>query len=631
MEQVDGTIIPILNQIGCSFDGDKANISNWGPDEFYAASSTCIRSINSDVQLPPTLPTSKAGRFRSTSTLASSIEGLGWTEELGYQAFLYPNEKDIRKLLMWLVDKVPKIDNAEEAEEMIGAGATQQRAINQALHHWAAQVWSPLDAVRVDSTVITMVTTVPLHVPQPDNASAESMHYWKVLQPVFCRQPPRVSHRSLAPSVFEYDTNEIAMAQEREKEWDSQSVKQKQKKAEALTAMIADSFRMRKRGAKDTSGLSLSELAASMLDSYGFAGGDSMFGSTAFTRRADFSQEIGDKKVEMVTESGVAVTVTPMGETEEEKEEKENALRREREEELRMLAETLKSLVEKRKAMETQAEANQNAIRQIEAELSEKQTKTEEMEKAYKVKKQTLDLLPNAAENLKKLQDIAQASASRLLELAGEWEKRRVPLVEKYRRKKQLMDERKSEVGKKVEQIKRMRIEMKEKAQSLREKDALYKQVLEELNKMPKSINRQVYVRRIMDIVKNLEKQKVDIARVLEDVRQLQKDINALSQKSKRSFDVVDEVVFQKAKQKDPTAIQVYKNIVQLRDGFVELVKFVEDAGKVKNELRDNTARIEALESRNTGLNMQTIEADLNQVKEDNKKLATKIKAIRGK
>merc|ERR1712127_945175 len=116
------------------------------------------------------------------------------------------------------------------------------------------------------------------------------------------------------------------------------------------------------------------------------------------------------------------------------------------------------------------------------------------------------------------------------------------------------MNERKSEVGVKVEQIKRMRTEMKQKAKDLREKDALYKQVLEELNKMPKSINRQVYVRRIMDIVKNLEKQKVDIARVLEDVRQLQKDINSLAQKSKRSFDVVDDVVYKMAKTKDPTA-----------------------------------------------------------------------------
>lgn len=66
-----------------------------------------------------------------------------------------------------------------------------------------------------------------------------------------------------------------------------------------------------------------------------------------------------------------------------------------------------------------------------------------------------------------------------------------------------------NDVGIKVDQIKRMRAEMKEKSQDLREKDALYKQVLEELNKMPKSINRQVYVRRIMDIVKNLDKQKV--------------------------------------------------------------------------------------------------------------------------
>jgi hypothetical protein len=38
--------------------------------------------------------------------------------------------------------------------------------------------------------------------------------------------------------------------------------------------------------------------------------------------------------------------------------------------------------------------------------------------------------------------------------------------------------------------------------------------VVDELNKLPKSINRQVYVNRIMDIVRNLERQKVDIGKV---------------------------------------------------------------------------------------------------------------------
>ena len=44
------------------------------------------------------------------------------------------------------------------------------------------------------------------------------------------------------------------------------------------------------------------------------------------------------------------------------------------------------------------------------------------------------------------------------LRAAQEWETHRAPLVAKYRRAKQQLQERKSEVGAKVEQIKRMRV-----------------------------------------------------------------------------------------------------------------------------------------------------------------------------
>ena len=51
-------------------------------------------------------------------------------------------------------------------------------------------------------------------------------------------------------------------------------------------------------------------------------------------------------------------------------------------------------------------------------------------------------------------------------------------------------------------------LEMKDMVVDIREKDHLFKQVSDELEKLPKTINRQAYIRRIMDIVRNLEKQK---------------------------------------------------------------------------------------------------------------------------
>lgn len=60
------------------------------------------------------------------------------------------------------------------------------------------------------------------------------------------------------------------------------------------------------------------------------------------------------------------------------------------------------------------------------------------MEDNYKVKKQTIDLLPEADENILKLQEVVEGSANRLVTLANQWEKHRAPLISDYRNLKEL-------------------------------------------------------------------------------------------------------------------------------------------------------------------------------------------------
>lgn len=181
-----------------------------------------------------------------------------------------------------------------------------------------------------------------------------------------------------------------------------------------------------------------------------------------------------------------------------------------------------------------------------------------------------------------------------------------------------------------------MRGEMKELSADLRDKDELHRQVLAELERLPQSINRQVYVRRIMDILRNLEKQKVDIQKILEDVRVVQREINLVSEKSKRSFAVADELIFSAANvtdkkgQKDPAATKSYRLLVELRQGFDRLVQVVEEMGRAKNDIRALTSQIEALEARNTGLSMEKIKADLDAVNAENKQLAAHLQSLEG-
>lgn len=70
------------------------------------------------------------------------VQELGYTGESGYNQFLYPNERDVRKMLMWLVERLPKAEDEASAEPM-GAAAKLDRALATRLRSWATELWRP--------------------------------------------------------------------------------------------------------------------------------------------------------------------------------------------------------------------------------------------------------------------------------------------------------------------------------------------------------------------------------------------------------------------------------------------------------------------------------------------------------
>lgn len=79
-------------------------------------------------------------------------------------------------------------------------------------------------------------------------------------------------------------------------------------------------------------------------------------------------------------------------------------LRAKREQELAKLERRLAKLRTLRQKMNDGLQENRSGILQIESQVGRLEQETVELEEAYKIKKKTLDLLPNAAANLKQLQ-----------------------------------------------------------------------------------------------------------------------------------------------------------------------------------------------------------------------------------
>ena len=131
---------------------------------------------------------------------------------------------------------------------------------------------------------------------------------------------------------------------------------------------------------------------------------------------------------------------------------------------------------------------------------------------------------------------------------------------------------------------------MKEKEKGLteecRSKDQHYSQLIADVQKLPKEVNRSAYTQRILEIINNVRKQKDEIDKVLADTRSIQKEINTLSGRLERSFTVVDELIFRDARTNE-TSRKAYKLLATLHSDCSDLVNLVEETGATVREIRD--------------------------------------------
>ena len=152
--------------------------------------------------------------------------------------------------------------------------------------------------------------------------------------------------------------------------------------------------------------------------------------------------------------------------------------------------------------------------------------------------------------------------------LENQWNAHKRPLEEERHSLKQSIEKKKTKIQEKIERIEQIRQETEELTAELATKENL----IAELNKdmennakaSNKNTNRQFYTKRILEIMANIDKQKMEINKVnfdpfeiipiiiiiskslkiLIETKNIQKEINQLSGKLERVFNETDELIF---------------------------------------------------------------------------------------
>jgi hypothetical protein len=533
---------------------------------------------------------------------------------------------------MFLLEKLPR-EAVQAADEPTGARVVLDRRITAELSTALASVWTPPLCKRHGvawrggkwrreggagchayhaSDVRAPAGTADISVRLPrDVLQYYSRHMGYVVA------QPRVRREVLA-SLLERNAREVAAQQEWEAEWNTQGLtsrlseeEYRARKRQRLQKKLSEQLRssLRQGSAMASAGLGAGSDLQSLLNSFT----DKL--STGFQGKGSRFQHA--EKLQFAKEEDTPV---PMEEATEEE------LERQRGEEVASLQEQLSALTAQLEALELGRKKFSASVQQmVERELQQASQNTEE-EEAYKVKKKTHDLLPNADENIMKLKELVQASADRLTKLAGKWEEVRGPLVERYRVLQAESEGRESEETRLLEEVARMRGRMKEVADETRQKDGLYRQLVAEHEQLAKGQSRVSYTRRILEIVANIQKQKEDIGRILADTRKVQKETNHLAGKLDRVFTMTDELVYKDAR-KDEARRQAYKMLASLRDNCGKVVEAIKETGQTKRDQKDLEDQIDSESGKKVAANLKEIEADLAQMKSENSQLLAQLKA----
>ncbi|XP_061647987.1 coiled-coil domain-containing protein 22 isoform X1 [Phyllopteryx taeniolatus] len=628
MEEVDKILIHALKQVGTELSEEVGSLKDFTSELIVEAVVRCIRVIDPGLgsALPTSLPPGMSARFRVGMSLAQACQDIGYKGEIGYQTFLYSSETEIRSLLMFLVEKLPR-ENAEAPDQPTGKSTILQRDIAAAIKAQLVAPWVPpncrlpLHGETQNVDALHNFHMQPLSLPHcikdPGKKSLKEIKdYQRDFLPLVTAQLP--NNASVAASLLEQHTAELSAAQEWDNEWNSQGLLShltpqdyKARKLTRLHKRIEEQLRSAALPPMECAfgGLGSTSDLSDILQSFrGSASSDqNLTKGSHFThsQKFTFTQEV---------EAAPSPGWQTDGDNHQSQQEELASLQQQ----FQQLCNDLDQLT-----MEVKHLSVTNA--QVLDEYKQRELQNNEQEEKIQLKKKTIDLLPDAENSIVKLQALVEASAKRVLNLASQWEKHRAPLIDEHRRLKEICSNQDMESSKKLLEIKVLHDKIRVSTEEAKKKEDIYKQLLTELESLPQDVSRASYTQRILEIVSNIKKQKEEITKILSDTKELQKEINSLTGKLDRTFAVTDELVFKDAK-KDESVRKSYKFLAALHENCNQLIQTIEDTGTILREIRDLEEQIDTENSNKTVANLERILEDYKAIRQENSALAAKVR-----
>lgn len=619
MEEVDKIILVSLRQTGCGLADAVTSLDALSANDMVKACAHCLRLI-SQLTFPDSLPPEMSGRFRLGQNLASAIKDLEYPEEIGYHQFLYPAPHDTRKILRFLIDRLPKSSSEAQMDDDAETGVLGSRSQRQTS---AAAGISLREATLRAAKFATKKSWSAAAGAGPSAVPTKR---------------PFDHARSFPCECLAFYSRAAATDREIDRWMKLKSLPTRQQAVQDLQKHL-DALKT-KYAAADGTGVDLScqripplaEMILRLRSTHDRRRNQSHFQAEAMM----FPSSGTLAKLSMSSSSSSASREGSAGQKAEAASEPTEAEREAlRQQQKRQQVEALQQkLLEVQEAMNRQqalvAECAARRERAI-ADTEKEKDKQDPLKDRYKQCKRLARLLTDGDKdaNAKALEEDSRDVSEDIRSIAAEWDGRRAKLEDKHQQLVSMLESNQTVLKKRQDEIAAVRNEITRLGADLVDREGRVKQLQREVEALPKDVDRAGYVRRIYDIVKNVKKQQSEISKILGDIRAVQKQISSTSEAVSRSFAVTEELIFREAakeeatkgKTKDDFSKESYGLLIRLKEAFQNLVLAVEQTGQLRSEAQALQRRIAEMSSRTSSYNFDQVAADLHQLRMENENL----------
>ena len=142
MDEVDRIIICQLKEINAPIEDDKNSLQELDSNEVVLSAAHCLSLIlpngNADFGKITASNLNMATKYKIATHLAAKCQELGYKGDIGYQSFLYGTESDVRRILSFLIDKLPKEDAL--MRDVVADDTSLQSKLKKSGH---SMIWVP--------------------------------------------------------------------------------------------------------------------------------------------------------------------------------------------------------------------------------------------------------------------------------------------------------------------------------------------------------------------------------------------------------------------------------------------------------------------------------------------------------